>query len=114
VLVDRPGFRARREARMVTAAGVGLSSSESAAAALAHTAPYETSSSVSSASEAATALLDRISELLAEGYVDWDGHSEDAADSSSADDLDEDDPDSEFALVDNGWLARHWDVLTGD
>jgi hypothetical protein len=46
------------------------------------------------------------------GYVTWPGDSDDAAD-SEADDLDEpeDDPNSEFALVDNGWLSR---LMEGD
>jgi hypothetical protein len=41
------------------------------------------------------------------GYVTWTGGSDDAAD-SAADDLDEpgEDPSSEFALVDNGWLGH--------
>jgi hypothetical protein len=44
-------------------------------------------------------------------YVTWTGGSEDAA-SSQATDLDEpdDDPSSEFALVDNDWLGH----LMGD
>ncbi len=79
---------------MGTSAGVAVSGLEVAAAALALYAPHKMTSGASSSSgprsEGAVTVdvLDKIGTVLDE-YVTWQGDSEDAADSSSAGDLDQ-------------------------